>query len=321
MKLSFILDVSMDAAKPPQRIKTTLQDRGRIGVADVITALERQDGKLAAREQMVADYVKANLSRVSSMTIGELASAAGVSTPTVVRFCRSLGSDGFREFKLRLAQNLAVSMQYFNTDPVDHPRGTETAFDDVLSAFHAAAAKVRYQLDHIQMEAAKHAIVGCRRMLAAGIGGGSSMMAVEFSNRLFRLGILTASINDSYQTQMQAATLGPEDVFVVFSASGEVDAMVAATKIAKSYGATTIAITSPGSRLAGVADIPITLSVPEHPDIFKPTAVRFSLLLVLDALSLAIARERPELSSEYLRRVRASLTAYHGRTGPLPIGD
>lgn len=300
---------------------TALQNRGGIGIADVITAMERRKGDLPAREKRVADFVSANLASVSDMTIGELATAAGVSTPTVVRFCRSIGTDGFREFKLRLAQNLAVSMQYMNTNPGDHPPGTETALDDVLSSFHAAASMVRYQLDHAQMEAAKGAIVQCRRMIAAGIGGGSSMMAAELANRLFRLGLLSTSVNDSYQAQMQAATLGPEDVLVVFSASGEVDAMIAATKIAGSYGAKTVGITLPGSRLATIADIPITFSVPEHPDIFKPTAMRFAFMLVLDALALAVARERPEVSSECLRRVRASLTAYHGRTGPQPIGD
>lgn len=104
-----------DNPTPPPNVK--LQNRAQIGVVDVISALDRLDGKLAAREQKVADYVKANLMRISNMTIAELAAGAGVSTPTVVRFCRSLGSDGFREFKLRLAQNLAVSMQYFDTDP------------------------------------------------------------------------------------------------------------------------------------------------------------------------------------------------------------
>lgn len=311
----------MKAQNPTADTNVKLQNRGQIGVVDVISALDRLDGKLAAREQKVADYVKANLMRISSMTIAELAAGAGVSTPTVVRFCRSLGSDGFREFKLRLAQNLAVSMQYFDTDPGDHPTGTETAVDDVLSAFHSAAAMLRHQLDHTQMEAAKHALSTARRTLAAGIGGGSSMMAMETANRLFRIGVPASFVNDSYQAQMQAATLGADDVLMVFSASGEVDAMIAATKIAKSYGATTIAITSPNSRLAQLAEIPITFAIPEHSDIFKPTAIRFSLLIVLDALALSVARERPELSSEYLRRVRASLTAYHGRTIPLPLGD
>lgn len=299
----------------------SLPDRGQIGVADVISALERQDGKLAAREQKVADYVKANLARISSMTIAELARAAGVSTPTVVRFCRSLGSGGFREFKLRLAQNLAVSMQYFDPDPSDHPTDTEAAIDNVLAAFQASANMMRHQIDHTRMEAAKTALLGCRRMVAAGIGGGSSMLAGEAANRFFRLGIAATSVNDSYTAQMQAATLGPEDVLLLFSASGEADAMVSAAKIANSYGATSIAITVAESRLAQITDIPITFHIPENPDIFKPTAIRFTFLVVLDALALSVARARPEQTSEYLRRVRASLTAYHGRTGPQPLGD
>ena len=86
--------------------------RGRARVADVISELRKHDGNFAAREQKVADFVKANLNTVSDMTIAKVAEAADVSTPTVIRFCRTLGCDGFREFKLRLAQNLAVSQQY-----------------------------------------------------------------------------------------------------------------------------------------------------------------------------------------------------------------
>lgn len=298
-----------------------LSDRGQVDVADVISALNHHDGKLATREQKVADFVKANLTQISGMTIAELATGAGVSTPTVVRFCRSLGSAGFREFKLRLAQNLAVSMQYLNPDPSDHPTGTEVAIDDVLAAFHASASMMRRQVDHEQMEKAKAALLTCRRMVAAGIGGGSSMLAAEAANRFFRLGLAATSVNDSYTAQMQAATLGPEDVLLLFSASGEADAMVSAAKIANSYGATSIAITVADSRLSRITRIPITFHIPENPDIFKPTAIRFTFLVVLDALALAVARDRPEQTSEYLRRLRASLTAYHGRTGPQPLGD
>ena len=77
-----------------------LPTRGQAAVADIISALERVDGALAAREQRVADYVRQNIDQISTMTIAELAAAAEVSTPTVIRFCRSLGCDGFKEFKL-----------------------------------------------------------------------------------------------------------------------------------------------------------------------------------------------------------------------------
>ena len=37
---------------------------------------------------------------------------AGVSEPTVLRFCRSLQLSGYREFRLRLAQDLASQLHY-----------------------------------------------------------------------------------------------------------------------------------------------------------------------------------------------------------------
>ena len=37
-----------------------------------------------------------------------LAERAGVSPPTITRFCRALGYSGLREFKLRLAQNVLL---------------------------------------------------------------------------------------------------------------------------------------------------------------------------------------------------------------------
>ncbi|GGA49813.1 MurR/RpiR family transcriptional regulator [Pelagibacterium lentulum] len=298
-----------------------LGDRGRAEVADVISALERRDGKLPAREQKVADYVKTHLGDVSTMTIAQLAGLAGVSTPTVVRFCRSLGCDGFREFKLRLAQNLAVSLQYLDANLSHHPTGTEAAIDNVLSGIYASANVMRKQLDHAQMEAAKTAILDCRQLVTAGLGGGSSMAAAEAANRLFRLGVIASCVNDSYIMQMRAATLGNADVLLLFSAVGETDSVISAAKIARSYGAATIAITHSGSRLAAAVDIPITIHLPEDPDIFKPTAIRYAFMIILDALALAVARDRPEHTSENLRRLRASLTAYHGRTGPQPLGD
>ena len=39
-----------------------------------------------------------------------LATVAGVSEPTVMRFCNAVGCSGFQSFKLRLAQTLALGI-------------------------------------------------------------------------------------------------------------------------------------------------------------------------------------------------------------------
>ena len=288
---------------------------------DLISNLRRLNGRFAAREQKVADFVDANIERIPDMTIAQLAAACTVSAPTVIRFCRTMGCAGYRDFKLRLAQNLAVSQQYLDAEMESTADSSETALDRVLAAFYRTANIVRRQLDPTVFEHAAGALAASDKILAAGIGGGSSMVAWEAANRFFRLGIPAFSVSDSYLMQMRAATLGPRDILLLISASGEAAETVSAAEIANGYGATVICVTRSGTPLVRSASIPIVVDLPEDPDIHKPTASRHAHLLIIDALALAVARMQPERTSENLRRVRASLTAYHSRIDPQPLGD
>ncbi|MEP3278733.1 MAG: MurR/RpiR family transcriptional regulator [Stappiaceae bacterium] len=295
--------------------------KGRAGIVDVISALHQHDGTFATQEQKVADYIKAHLEEISSMTIAELADHCSVSKPTVIRFCRTLGCEGFREFKLQLAQNLAVSLQYLTADPTTSPVDGDTAIDQILSAVYASANIMRQQIDPEVFEQAKSALLQTRQLLFAGIGGGSSTVASDAANRFFRLGIPTLAISDSYLLQMRAATLTPGDVLFLISASGEADAIVGAADIANGYGAKTVCITKPGTRLAEMCAVPILVELPEDRDIYKPTASRYIHLVIIDALAMSVAQNLSQDTKENLRRIRSSLTAYHGRTGPQPLGD
>ncbi|MDO6729649.1 MurR/RpiR family transcriptional regulator [Marinovum sp. 2_MG-2023] len=295
--------------------------KGTSGFTDVISALHRHDGKMATQEQKVADYVKAHLQDISAMTIAQLAGHCGVSTPTVIRFCRTLGCDGFREFKLRLAQNLAVSQQYLSAAPgLSAPTGNG-AIDQILCTIFAKAIEMRDQVDTGALDLAKQALLDSRHLLCAGIGGGSSVIAQEAANRFFRLGVPSFAVNDSCILQMRAATLTGGDVLLLISASGEADAIVSAAEIAGGYGATTICITKPDTRLAKACTIPILVDVHEDIDIHKPTASRYIHLILVDALAMSVAQALPNKATENLHRIQTSLTAYHGRTGPQPLGD
>ncbi|WP_422037484.1 MurR/RpiR family transcriptional regulator [Roseibium sp.] len=288
---------------------------------DVISNLRKSDGQLSAREQKVADFVSANLERISAMTIAEVAKACDVSTPTVVRFCRTMGCDGFREFKIRLAQNLAVSLQYLDVGERPETETSSGFLDQVIGALSASLNVMRKQLDGEVFETAKDHIAGAGTVLVGGVGGGSSMLAQEASNRFFRLGVSAIAVSDSYLLQMRAATLSKSDVILLISSSGEADEIVSAAEIAAGYGAATLAITKSGSTLARSVDCALQIDLPEDPDIYKPTASRYAYLVIIDALAMAVAQMRSDHTTENLRRIRASLTAYHGRTGPQPLGD
>ena len=182
----------------------TIESKGRIRVSDVISALQRMDGSFATQEQRVADFVKSRMDDISTMTIAELAAAAGVSKPTVVRFCRTLGCEGYREFKLRLAQNLAVSLQYLEADTTGGEGRGDDAMDQILSALSAASNIMRAQLDRDALDRAQAAIARCRNLMVVGIGGGSSMLAEEAANRFFS----SRTVGDGVERQLCDADAG-----------------------------------------------------------------------------------------------------------------
>ena len=69
-------------------------------ISDTLPALRKSERK-------VADFVLKSPLNVIRMRIVDLAKQAGVSEPTVVRFCRAVGCRGFQDFKMALAQQLA----------------------------------------------------------------------------------------------------------------------------------------------------------------------------------------------------------------------
>lgn len=73
--------------------------------------METKKREFSRAERRVYDVVIEHGVKVQWMTLNEFASFAGVSEPTIVRFCRALELDSFSDFKIRLAQNLACGMK------------------------------------------------------------------------------------------------------------------------------------------------------------------------------------------------------------------
>ena len=70
---------------------------------------------LTPAEAKVAALVLAEPSWVLGQSLMQVAARAGVSEPTVIRFCRSIGLDGFQSFRLRLAQSIASGALFLPT--------------------------------------------------------------------------------------------------------------------------------------------------------------------------------------------------------------
>ncbi|AJD52312.1 MULTISPECIES: MurR/RpiR family transcriptional regulator [Thalassospira] len=289
---------------------------------DIISLLRRKAGTFPAREQRVADYVQDHLQDVTTIALSDLAQKVGVSEPTVIRFCRTLGCDGFRDFKIRLAQNLAVSMQYLAPeDLADDTTAADVLSNHVLGVIVDNLRLLRDQLSSTEIDKAADILANARQIAFMGVGGGSTTVAFDAANRFFRLGIPAQAQSDGYLQRMLASTFGEEDVLFAISTSGRPTELIHSAAIARQYGAKVISMTHPQSPLAAESDLVIGIDMPENPDIYKPTATRHVFLATIDIIATAVARRTPDRTLEKLRRIRSSLLTLNPPTGRQPIGD
>ncbi|RVA67131.1 MurR/RpiR family transcriptional regulator, partial [Mesorhizobium sp. M7A.F.Ca.CA.001.11.2.1] len=75
-------------------------------IPDIISLVKDSYSELRPAERRVADVVLDDVKYAVDASNAALAQRAGVSEPTVTRFCRAIGCEGVRDFKLKLAQSL-----------------------------------------------------------------------------------------------------------------------------------------------------------------------------------------------------------------------
>ncbi|MNN15811.1 HTH-type transcriptional regulator RpiR [compost metagenome] len=276
----------------------------------------------------MAQVILEDLAGAAAASINELARKAAVSEASVTRFAKAIGCRDVRDLKLRLAQATAVGSRFLQPVPLAEP-GTPASLAESIHADVINTLEVNRKLiDPERIGIAARLLLDARMVYAFGMGGGSTFMADEARYRLARLGHPVASYQDAVLQKMVAATLTRDDVILAFSASGDMPEMLASCDIAREYGARLIAVTALGSPLAARADVLLPVRSLETDFIFKPSASRYAMLLVLDVLATRLALLTQEQSAEKLRRLKYVLDAHRGvsqdRDGPdsrQPLGD
>ncbi len=288
---------------------------------DIVSRMQEQRDKFRPAERRVADVVLKDVEFAVRASNADLAQRAKVSEPTVTRFCRTLGCDGVRDFKLKLAQSLAVSTVYLR-QPRPMTNGVSAdIWSSVFGHAHTAMSQAERQLDRRELQRAVRIIADAKRIFVFGVGGGSTTVAKDAQYRLFRLGLAVTAYADGHLLRMAASTLGPDDALIAVSATGRAPEVNESVSIAKQYGAAVIGITRSQTALAELADIRLLVDVEETPDVLTPSATRYAFLTTVDLLAAYVAYHMGPQAQERLRRVRHNLMNYRAGEVLEPLGD
>jgi RpiR family transcriptional regulator, carbohydrate utilization regulator len=248
---------------------------------------------LNEQEQKVGQYVLDHPAEVVHLAIGDLAQLCAASDATIFRFCRKVGADGYGDFKIRLAQEMA-SARAATYDAVQIGDTLADAVHKVIAADMKALADTLRVLDLVALARAAEVLFAARRVDIYG-SGGAAVAALELQYKLMRVGVRSMAHTDGEMQIMSATLLTAEDVAVAFSHSGRSVDVLSALQAAKERGARTIAITNhPASPIAQAVEIGLCTAAQEALAHGYPLGARVAQLALIDALYTCMALARPE---------------------------
>ena len=251
---------------------------------DGLAALSPQERRVA--RALLADYPNAGLA-----TSSELAKAAGVSAPTVVRFARAVGFVGYRDLQSALVAEL-TDRQASPVTRYEEARATRDGTHWMEHGRTVAAKAINASLSHIpqsELDAAVRMLADPRLRVTAQGGRYSNFVAQYLAlhlqqvrrNVTARTQTLTLGLSDTIDA-------GKRDVYVLYDVRRYQRSTVELARRLSGRGTRLIVITDPWlSPAANVADVVLPTSVRSSStfDSLAPAFVLSELLVgaVLDA--------------------------------------
>jgi DNA-binding MurR/RpiR family transcriptional regulator len=273
---------------------------------DVLVTIRESLPSLSVAEHRVGSAIIERPSIVVESTITELAAACMTSQATVARFCRTIGFSGYRELRVEVAA--ATSRERERLDRFEVNDGEIDPSDTAAEV----AAKVAFQeaqaieqtalgLNLDVLDSVVDTLRNAQRIDIYGVAS-SALTGQDLQLKLHRIG-LNAHVWSDVHLALTSVALGARgSVTLGISHSGATVETYQVLELAKSTGATTIAITNyPDSPLTDVADFVLATRARESTYRSGAMSSRIAQLALVDILFVRTAQGMYEQMSESLR--------------------
>ncbi len=255
--------------------------------------IERNYASLRRSEKKVADYVLGHTEKVGKLSLSELERKVDVSQPTIIRFTKALGFDGYKEFKYALIAEKARQERDGREISAMHGyriSGKDQVKDVPAMAIATTIEMLENTLKCISPKVFSQIVEAISKARFIDIYGveNSETPVSDLATKLLYLGLNCRMFHDYYLQRICAGKLTPKDVAIGISYSGCSKDTVDVMKIAKRRGAKTIVITNfADSMISKYADLTLCTS---HDQYLYGDAIfsRTSQIAIVDMIYMGI---------------------------------
>ena len=247
--------------------------------ANIVLQIQSTYNQLTRTEKKVADYVLQNKNKVLYMSITDLADACKVGDTSVYRFCRTLGLDGYQQFKMKLS----ISLPEYEL--LDEEEEKEESTASRIMESHMNAIRESYLLlSPEKLDRLVEMIDESEKVYFFGIGD-SLLTAEEARNKFLRITSKVVCLTDPHMQAMAASMATERDLIVIISYSGSTKDNIHVAKIAKRAGAKIACITHyKKSPLTAYSDVTLLCGAEEAPLEGGSMSAKMGQLYLIDLL-------------------------------------
>lgn len=195
--------------------------------------------KLNDKDMRIYEFIISNKSKISRMSVRDIAEGVSISPASIVRFCKKLGYSGFNEFKYVFKQSMQEEMACDSYDINE--------IVDCLNKFKLDLYKEKFN-EAVEM------VKNADSVLFLGIGD-SGLIGQYGARKFSSMGKFSTAINDPYY---RINVLGDNYVAIALTVSGETVETIRLINECKQQNCKIITITtSMQSTASKMADVTI----------------------------------------------------------------
>ncbi|MBD0382673.1 MurR/RpiR family transcriptional regulator [Paenibacillus sedimenti] len=280
---------------------------------NILIKIRDMKDSLTPVEKLVAEYILENVEEIPHLSIKNLAQLTKTSDASVLRFCKTMGYKGYRNFIVSISASLG-SMdeeqkdQYTDIQPGDD---LSTIISNIALNNCKSIEDTLSVIDKNEIARAVKVLRESKRIAFFGIGA-SGLVGIDAEQKFSRINKMCHTYTDGHSQLTAATLLDKNDVAIFISNSGTTMEILDSLEIAKKNGACIIAITKYNkSELAVKANIALSISTPEVTIRSGAMGSRIAMLTVIDILFAGVASAEYKNVKKYLAKTHDIIASKH----------
>lgn len=219
----------------------------------------------SSANQIIAEYLLENIENIENFTLNSLSESTNTSYATVCRFFKSLGLDGFKNFKKKITNCKTDYSRFLETEnPIFDSLSdlTPKIISQKIHSFYSSVISCA-RPDTKMLEKAIELLSESNITYCVGLGT-SAVSAHYASIKLFRLNMSCSYDTDMIIAKMKVSLLTSDSTVLIISSSGRTKSILEIAEAAKIAGAKIVSICDfYNSPLAKLSDISLCTTLRE----------------------------------------------------------